>query len=175
MDPRALLEPVGLWSAEVERWVLAEQVETVADLFYAFRSKDELMQVAPFMADSWLLCAKNIPGKFERPSEVRSLLRDMRVSATAVRRRWATKPVKRVRAIRPRKAKQTTSFASDEAARLEAATAAVELSLRWGPAAGFAKGLAPTDPMVERVKAIRGEEGQTVRSKNCLGSAQDMD
>ncbi len=176
---REALAAQGLATEEVIQWLRAEEVETAADLRFAFRTAEQVARDAPALNESWAWVVRVGPTDWElRVEGQRAALQASLASASAgdpvseSRRRVA----KRRKAIRPRsKAKVEPRRAHDASTREAAAAEAVRRSLSWGPRTGIAKDVPAGDPLLERIRAIFVQRVATFEARSVLGALRVLD
>ena len=143
--PLALVDALPAEEKDVlTRTVLVEGLETVEDLAFLYCGESEAE--ASGLLQAWRLAreyASSGPAKFAE------VLHALRVRREAERAPRASVPVRlthlgkvvQVRTVQPPRTAGTTRISQDMQRRLEAAAAAVALSVSWAPRAGLAAAL----------------------------------
>ena len=158
-----VLEPLGLLTEEVWDWLIEEEVVTLDDLAFSYRSVEQARQEVPFLFDVWAAAAARQSEAWRGKTGIRALQLQFQKAgraiaetvARSVKSQAQTKAATRTGKPLPKAVVKSKEL--DKTTRTEAAKAAVQLSLSWAPAAGVAQGLVPDDPLIPTVREVHLE------------------
>ena len=176
------LRKAGVLAAEVECWLRKEEVGTLNGLAACFMSLKHIQDEAPYMLEAWSCARGQKPEVWRGAAELREHLRKLEQASRAIAEdapaRYqpasAKQKANKARAVKrtgkPRPQPVQSVLMKDDATRKKAAKAAVELSLQWAPAAGVAKGLQPSDPLIPMVRNVHEGRIANFEAKGVWGA-----
>jgi hypothetical protein len=169
-----LLQNSGLYTSDVQDWLTSNCCQTADDLAYAFEGTEQLMRIAPFMAEAWCLAAQHKSDDIDLTRRVRAV----RYELLRAEQRCAPPPMPRPRKVKTRTFQRKNEGVKDERAadkdrRRQAAEQAVQLSLSWAPERGVAKGIERTSPLILAVRAAQVKKLSLFEPKGVLLAVRD--
>ena len=148
-----LLAARNLYTDQVRTWLHANVCRTTDDLAYAFKDNSQLLEIAPFLAEAWVVAAAHCSSDTELVARVRAMNSDFYKSKAACRPLSPPKPAKRKKKpYRPRTTGPKDVKGEDRRRREKAAEEAVRHSLSMAPQRGVARGMPAGDPLINVIR-----------------------